>query len=169
MSDVVLSIAIPTYNRAIWLKLCLAQLLPQLASVGSSVEVTIYDNASPDNTTEIVQSYINQGFSLSYIRNDENIGSDRNIAQCFNFAKGHYVLILGDDDVLLDGALQKIMTLLRTGDFGAVFLSAYGYDFDFFKEQPSQFFPRKKVYRNANDFIKKCFIRATFISSLIIN
>jgi len=169
MCDVILSIAIPTYNRAIWLQLCLAQLLPQIAFVGSSVEVSIYDNASPDNTTKIVQSFIDQGFSLSYIRNDENIGSDRNIAQCFHHAKGRYVLILGDDDVFLDGALQKIMTLLGTGDFGAIFLSAYGYDFDFLKEQPSQFFPGKKVYRNANEFIKKCFIRATFISSLIIN
>lgn len=167
--DVMLSIAIPTHNRSIWLNLCLAKLLPQLASIGSAVEVTIHDNASPDNTTKIVQSYIDQGFSLRYIRNDENIGSDKNIAQCFNLAKGRYVLILGDDDIFLDGALQKIMTLLEAGDFGAVFLNAYGYDSDFLKERPSQFFVSQKVYRNANEFIKKCFIRATFISSLIIN
>jgi len=169
MSDVVLSIAIPTFNRAAWLQLCLTQLLPQLAAVGNDVEVTVYDNASPDHTQEIVQSFIAQGFPLSYFRNVENIGSDRNIAQCFNLAKGHYVLILGDDDVLLDGALQKIMALLGTGDYGTVFVNAYGYDFDFLKEKPYQFFAGKKVYRDANEFIKKCFVRATFISFLIIN
>ena len=169
MSDVVLSIAIPTFNRAAWLQLCLTQLLPQLAATGNGVEVTVYDNASPDSTQEVVQSFIAQGFPLSYFRNVENIGSDRNIAQCFNLAKGRYVLILGDDDVLLDGALQKILALLGTGDYGAIFVNAYGYDIDFIEEQPIQFFAGKKTYSDANEFIKKCFVRATFISSLLIN
>lgn len=169
MSDVILSIAIPTYNRAVWLKLCLAQLLPQLAMIGNAVEVTIYDNASPDNTTEIVQSYINQGFSLSYIRNNENIGSDRNIAQCFNLAKGRYVLIMGDDDVLLDGALQKIMTLLESGDFGAVFLSAYGYNNNYIKERPLQAVLVPIFFSDMNSYVKKCSTNAAFISSIIIN
>ena len=169
MSDVVLSIAIPTFNRAAWLQLCLTQLVPQLAAAGNGVEVTVYDNDSPDSTQEVAQSFIAQGLPLSYFRNVENIGSDRNIAQCFNLAKGRYVLILGDDDVLLDGALQKIMALLGTGDYGAIFVNAYGYDIDFLKEQPIQFFAGKKIYRDANEFIKKCFVRATFISSLLIN
>lgn len=169
MNDVILSIAIPTYNRASWLQLCLTQLLPQLATVEKLVEVTVYDNASPDHTQEIVQSFIAQGFPLNYSRNPENIGSDRNIAQCFNLAKGRYVLILGDDDVLLEGTLQKIVTLLKTNDYGAVFVNAYGYDSDFLKERPIQLFAGQKEFFDANEFIKKCFVRATFISSLLIN
>ncbi len=164
-----LSIAIPTFNRAEWLHLCLTHLLPQLAAVGKLVEVTVYDNASPDNTQEVVQSFVAQGFSLSSFRNPENIGSDRNIAQCFNLARGRYVLILGDDDVFLDGTLQKIVTLLKTGDYGAVFVNAYGYDSDFLKEKPTQLFTGQEVFLDANLFIKKCFVRATFISSLLIN
>ncbi len=169
MDNVVLSIAIPTYNRANWLKLCLQQLLPQVAAIGNSVEVTVYDNASPDETQQVVQTLIEQGLPLNYSRNHENIGSDRNIAQCFNRARGRYVLILGDDDVFLEGSLQKIMALLQSDDFGAVFVSAYGYDVDFIKEQPRRLFYSQKVYADANEFIKKCFISATFISSLIIN
>lgn len=169
MSDVVLSIAIPTYNRALWLQLCLAQLLPQVAAVGNSVEVTIYDNASPDNTPQVVQSFIEQGFSLSYIRNAENIGSDRNIAQCFNLACGKYVLILGDDDVFLDGALQKIMALLGNGNYGAVFVSAYGYNGDFIKEKPLQMDLPPLLFCDMDPFVKKCSTNAAFISSIIIN
>lgn len=164
-----LSIAIPTFNRAALLQLCLAQLLPQLAAVGKLVEVTVYDNASPDHTQEVVQSFIAQGFPLSYFRNTENIGSDRNIAQGFNLAKGRYVLILGDDDVVLDGALRKMVTLLSSENFGAVFVNAYGYDADFIKEKPIQFFAGQKLFFDANAFINKCFVRATFISSLLIN
>lgn len=169
MNDVILSIAIPTYNRALWLQLCLTQLLPQLAAAGNDVEVSIYDNASPDQTPEVVQSFVAQGFRLSYFRSPENIGSDRNIAQCFNLAKGRYVLILGDDDVLLEGSLQKMVTMLKSGDYGAVFVNAYGYDSDFIREKPVQFFAGRKEFFDANAFINKCFVRATFISSLLIN
>lgn len=169
MSDVVLSIAIPTYNRAIWLKLCLEQLLPQVDSIGDSVEVTIYDNASPDNTTETVQAFIDQNFSLSYKRNNENIGSDKNIAQCFNLAKGRYVLILGDDDIVLDGALPKIIALLKSGDFGAAFISAYGYNNNFLEERPVQAITAPIIYKDMNAFVKKCSTNAAFISSIIIN
>ena len=169
MNDVVLSIAIPTYNRAQWLQLCLTQLLPQVVAAGNNVEVTIYDNASPDNTQKVVQTFIEQGYPLGYLRNAENIGSDRNIGQCFNLAKGRYVLILGDDDVFLDGALQKIMNLLGRGNYGAVFVSAYGYDRDFIKEKPFQMVLPPLVFREMDPFVKKCSTNAAFISSIIIN
>ena len=164
-----LSIAIPTFNRAALLQLCLAQLLPQLAAVGKLVEVTVYDNASPDHTQEVVQSFVARGYKLTYCRNSENVGSDRNIAQCFNLAKGRYVLILGDDDVVLGGALKKMVTLLSSKNFGAVFVNAYGFDVDFLKEQPIQVMAGEKFFSDANEFINKCFVRATFISSLLIN
>lgn len=169
MNNVLLSIAIPTYNRAEWLQLCLSKLLPQVLAIGNSVEVTVYDNASPDDTYKVAQAFIDRKFPLSYYRNDKNIGSDKNIAQCFNRAKGRYVLILGDDDVFLDGSLQKIMSLLDGDDFGAAFVRAYGYDKDYLEERPKQVFCRSKIYSDANQFIKQCFIGATFISSLIIN
>jgi abequosyltransferase len=169
MNEIVFSIAIPTFNRAEWLRLCLTQLLPQVAAAGNEVEVTVYDNASPDNTPEVARSFIEQGYAFTYVRNAENIGSDRNIAQCFNRAKGRYVLILGDDDVFLDGALQKVMTLLKGGDYGAVFISAYGYNRDFVEERPFQKTLSPLVYRDLDSFVKKCATNAAFISSMIIN
>ena len=169
MSDVIFSIAIPTYNRAQWLELCLTQLLPQVAAVGHDVEVTVYDNDSPDQTPKVVQSFVEQGYAFDYVRNTENIGSDRNIAQCFNLARGRYVLILGDDDVFLDGALHKIMALLRTGNYGAVFVSAYGYNRNFTKEKPCQVVLRPLVFHDMDLFVKKCSSNAAFISSIIIN
>jgi abequosyltransferase len=166
--NITLSIAIPTYNRALWLKLCLEQLLPQVAAIGKSVEVTVYDNASPDHTPQVVESFIENGFPLKYFRNSDNIGSDRNIAQCFNLSNGKYVHILGDDDVYLDGALQKILALL-SGDFGAVFISAYGFDSDFIKERPTQILAQPLNFFSMDPFVKKCSTNAAFISSIIIN
>jgi len=169
MSEILLSIAIPTYNRAKWLRLCLDELLPQIIAVGNHVDVTVYDNASPDNTAELVQTYINMGSQVSYVRNAENIGSDRNIAQCFNLAKGRYVLILGDDDVILEGGLLKLTDLLAANDFGVAFISAYGYNNNFKQEKPEQATVQPLVFKDKNAFVKKCATNAAFISSLIIN
>jgi abequosyltransferase len=138
MKNKLLSIAIPTFNRSEWLKICLTQLLPQVEKYAFEVEVVIYDNASPDNTKEIVSLFNRYKDFLTYHRNSENIGSDRNIAQCFNRAKGNYVLILGDDDVLLDGSLDCIVEAIRSANcgYGAIYIKAYGYDDDFIKERP---------------------------------
>jgi len=171
MNNIVLSIAIPTFNRAEWLRLCLSRLIPQLEGFYGKVEVTVYDNASPDNTGEIAKSFLTKNMPLTYIRNSENIGSDKNIAQCFNKAIGQYVLILGDDDVVLDGSLKKIIEALKDTryDHGAIYMRAYGYDNNYVTEMPFQFLHKSKVYSNSDEFMCRCSSGMAFISSLIIN
>ena len=129
----------------------------------------MFDNASSDDTERVVGSFLSRGFDLRYTRNDTNIGSDRNIAQCFDLARGRYVLILGDDDVLLDGALEKILRVLREGSYGGVFVRPYGYNADFMREKPFQLAKRTIVYDDASDFLEKTSIYATFVSAIIIN
>lgn len=169
MNDILISISIPTYNRAAYLKLCLEQLLPQARQAGSCVEVNVFDNASPDDTEGVVRFFLARGFHLRYTRNDANIGSDRNIAQCFDQARGRYVLILGDDDVLLDGALEKILHVLREGNYGGVFVRPYGYNVNFMREKPFQLAKRTIIHDDTNAFLERTFIYATFVSAIIIN
>jgi len=168
MNDILLSIAIPTYNRAMWLQLCLTQLLPQVAAAGNDVEVTIYDNASPDHTPQVVQSFIEQGFPLSYLRNAENIGSDRNIAQCFNLARGKYVLILGDDDLFVDKALAWLLERIRTEKYGVVCMRPYGFDKDFRQEYPGAG-GSEEVFLDAGLFLVAISSLMTLISSCVIH
>jgi glycosyltransferase involved in cell wall biosynthesis len=165
----ILSIAIPTYNRARWLKLCLENLLPQTQSHLDEVEVSIYDNSSPDNTGEVVHEFARRGFKFNYVLNSKNIGSDANIAQCFNKASGQYVLIFGDDDVMLDGSIVKIINAVKTDHYGAVFIRAYGYDENFRMEKPFQPFKKHLIISGADNFLLKCSSAMTFISSLVIN
>ena len=165
----ILSIAIPTYNRARWLKLCLENLLPQTQSHLDEVEVSIYDNFSPDNTSEVVHEFARRGFKFNSVLNSKNIGSDANIAQCFNKASGQYVLTFGDDDVLLDGSIIKIINAVKADHYGAVFIRAYGYDENFRLEKPFQPFKKHLIISGADDFLLKCSSAMTFISSLVIN
>ena len=164
-----LSISIPTYNRSAYLALNLAQLHRITANVApGEVEIVVLDNASPDNTRDVVDRAIADGLAVRYIHNGENIGSDRNIAKSFNVATGDYVMIVGDDDLILDDVLPELLDLLRTRTLGVVSLRPYGYDRDFRAEYPGG---QGKALRFADrgDFLARLGPLMTLISASAIN
>ena len=122
-----LTIAIPTYNRALYLDLCLSHLYKQLPGNDGLVDLLVSDNNSTDGTADVVQKYINQGLRITYNKNSENIGASKNVLQCYTLATGKYVLVLGDDDFMLTGALSEILSVLQRGEFGVVHLGVFSY------------------------------------------
>ena len=164
------AIAIPTYNRASYLDLCLEQIGKQVHGKEHNIEVIVSDNASNDNTEDIVRKHIASGVAISYHRNKENIGADNNIAQAYLIATATYVLVLADDDVLVDGAVDRILNLLRGSTYGIVHLQAYPYQTDFAKELPRRNKrPRTIVYDDLSKFIGRVNYFFTFISGNIVN
>jgi abequosyltransferase len=164
-----LTIAIPTYSRASYLKATLDQL--RLEIIGhnlGNIEIVVSDNASPDNTRQVVSDAISPGFEIRYLRNSKNIGSDANTAQCFNTAKGHYVVILGDDDLFYDGSLKWLMTALESKQYGVVCMRSYGFDNDFRQEYPRRF-GCDRVFYDAGDFLTAIGPLVTLISACVIN
>jgi glycosyltransferase involved in cell wall biosynthesis len=121
-----LTIAIPTYNRA-W---CLKELLQVLADQVKDeprVELIICDNASPDETSSVVQDFLARGLRLRYIRNAKNVGPDANFLQCFELALGKYVWIFGDDDLIVPGGLAKILSYCEAAEYDLIWVSAYSF------------------------------------------
>lgn len=164
-----LSIAIPTWNRAVYLTETLAQLAAELKFTDPlAVEIFVSDNASTDDTQDVVEYWIKAGLSVKYKKNAENIGSDANIAQCFNSAKGKYVLILGDDDVFVDGALKSLLDLLRENEFGVVCMRSYGFNHSFRKEFPGGG-GGPIIYDKVDEFFQKTGPFITLISVCVIN
>jgi len=164
-----LTISIPTYNRSNYLAETLKQLDSELAGCErGKVEVVVSDNASQDATESVVKGFIEAGLELRYLRNNQNIGSDANIAQCFNLAKGSYVLILGDDDLLVDGGLSDLLDELRGAEYGVACLRAYGFDHDFRKEYPGEG-RNNKSYNKTGAFLADIGPLMTFISGCVIN
>ena len=162
-----LTIAIITFNRAAYLDLCLSSIFGQIAGFEEDVAVYISDNCSTDNTKEIVAKYQQRGCRLIYSVNTENIGSTPNAIKCFTQIVTKYILIFGDDDILVDGALAKIVQVLRSGDYGVVTLSAYGFKGDFVPRRVGDC--RALAYSNCRDFFTKIHVFITFLSSNIIN
>lgn len=118
-----LSICIPTWNRASLLKLSLERLMEQIVYIHlDEVEILISDNCSSDNTKFVVQDFIEKGLPIRYIRNIENIGAARNFCRCMECAYGKYIILLGDDDLLKVGALHIILDNLRNKEYGLIFI-----------------------------------------------
>ncbi len=115
LSAPTLSLCIPTYNRAPLLKQALHAVLAQIgAAEAAQVEVLILDNASTDDTSAIVEDAEQQSphVPLRYVRHPENIGMDSNFSEAIRLARGKFVFLLSDDDILLPGAVAKLLALI---------------------------------------------------------
>ena len=108
-----LSCAITTYNRAHWLKHSLPRLIESARPFGDQVEVVVCDNTSTDSTPEVVARFANTP-SFSSRRNPTNLGMLGNLGATARASNGSYIWIIGDDDLIIDGAIETILTGLET-------------------------------------------------------
>jgi len=102
-----LSIVIPTYNRQKYAKGCVDSLI-EIAS--DDVEILVSDSSISTELSDYV--------ALNYSKKNINVLKPENVnnaVENFNYAidhaKGHYVLILGDDDTLLPNVVDLLFHL----------------------------------------------------------
>jgi len=105
------SIIIPTFNREKYIPQCIDS---ALAQDYPNIEVIVSDNASSDNTEEVVRKYSNDS-RVRYFRNKENLGMTPNWRRAiYEHATGDWAIILGDDDYLLSASfISKAMALVE--------------------------------------------------------
>ncbi|MGA2847838.1 MAG: glycosyltransferase family 2 protein [Terracidiphilus sp.] len=162
-----LTIAIPTYNRVRYLKQLLTTLARQLAGE-RRVELIVSDNASVDETPSVVEEFVKQGLHIRYFRNESNVGADQNFIQCFELARGKYVWVFGDDDIIADGAILAILSQCETKDYDIVFVNS----FPLTDASPTRTIhgPIRAIeILDARDFARRVNIFLTFISVNILN
>lgn len=129
-TDPVVSIAMPTYNRAdSYLKEALQS---ALAQTYRNIEIIVSDNCSSDETEAVVKRF--QDNRIRYFKQTENIGSKNNINFCLAQARGKYFQLLFDDDVIdpdfLELCIKAIpahtnVGVVLTGPKGVVFASQF--------------------------------------------
>jgi glycosyltransferase involved in cell wall biosynthesis len=109
-----LTIAVPTYNRKRWLSLTLPEIIEQAREVPpGDIEVVVSDNCSSDGTWEYLQELASKVCFLKIHRNETNIGAEANFYLLPTLASGRYLHMIGDDDLLISGALSRIRSALR--------------------------------------------------------
>jgi len=114
---ILLSIVIPTYNRARSLENLLNNVLLQAKEFEGLVELCISNNGSTDNTHEAVTNFIERYPNLiKYNENKENLGVDRNILKVMEMSQGDFIWGLGDDDSIADNGLVQVVNLIKRID-----------------------------------------------------
>jgi abequosyltransferase len=168
MSNVLLTIAIPTYNRAHLLDECLTALAREFGN-SLEIEIIVSNNASTDTTSAVVKRQIKINFpDLRYFENSTNLGPDYNITQCFREAQGKYVWIFSDDDLLLATYGIPLLHLLRSDEWGIVHLRGLWYS-GLEAPQPVPVEMCYQLYKSGLDFIQEVHYWVTFITGNIVN
>lgn len=107
---VLLTIAIPTYNRAEILEKIINQLGKEKER---SFLILISDDNSSDNTEAIVKKYQEHLPNLIYHKNETNLGYSGNVCKLYELASTRYIWFLCDDDTVLPGAVTKILQAIE--------------------------------------------------------
>lgn len=94
------SIIITTYNRAELLKKSINSAVEQTYQ---NIEIIISDNASTDNTEDVVKYYMEHYKNIIYIKRKLNVGHSKNAYLTYKEnTNGKYIYFLHDDDYLFD-------------------------------------------------------------------
>lgn len=118
-----LSVCISTYNRAEWLSASLRNWSRLYPEPLEGVELLVCDNTSTDHTPQVVTSYLARR-DFSYHRNAQNVGMLGNLRETAHHARGEYVWIVGDDDLLLPGSVERVLdALMRNPGIALVYLN----------------------------------------------
>ncbi|HVG95953.1 MAG TPA: glycosyltransferase family 2 protein [Chloroflexota bacterium] len=109
MGRPLVSVLMPTYKHAAFIRRALQSLLDQSLS---DWELVVVDDASPDGTREVLAPYLADG-RIRYLRLAENggIGAALNLAT--GLARGRYIAYLPSDDVYFPDHLLRLVEHLK--------------------------------------------------------
>jgi glycosyltransferase involved in cell wall biosynthesis len=101
------SVCIPSYNGVPYLSETIDSVLSQLYE---DFELVVSDDASDDDTPEVCERYNDS--RLRYERSGVRVGLAGNWNRCIALARGEYVTLLCQDDLLLPGYLRRAVAIL---------------------------------------------------------
>lgn len=114
MKNDLVSIVMPTYNSAQYIRQSIESVLEQTYTIW---ELLIVDDGSTDGTWSSIRDIIEADERISYIRLEVNSGAAvaRNVA--IKQAKGRYIAMLDSDDVWASNKLEKQITFMQSHNY----------------------------------------------------
>ncbi len=163
-----LSICIPTYNRAPFLRECLESALESAAG-HPEVEILVVDNASADDTPALIERFQQRCPQIRYHRHATNIGGESNFYAAAQLATGEYIWLLGDDDKLFPHAIPLALRHLEQGyDFLVSNFSVWTNDFSAIKLKNMMPLRCDTVFDDSDHLLASLSVQLGYISAVII-
>jgi len=101
-----ISVIIPCYNHQEYIQKTLDSVLEDNFL---DKEIVIIDDGSTDNSHQVIQNWVDEHkdkISITY-KNRPNKGLNKTLNELVSLANGEYIVMMGSDDYLLKGGLQK--------------------------------------------------------------
>jgi glycosyltransferase involved in cell wall biosynthesis len=108
-----ISILIPAFNHAKYITDLLISLRADEEIIG---EIIIIDDASSDNTFDVVKNYCKDNEKITILRNAKNVGISNNLNKLISLAKCDYIALIASDDLSIPGSLKKKLKFLENAD-----------------------------------------------------
>mgnify|MGYP000241246436 FL=1 len=109
-----LTVVIPTYNRADILSTTLSFVIPQVLEHKDEVHIYISDNASTDNTKENVEKIMKQYPDLiTYFCQEKNLTASPNFNDAVHRVNSEYVYLLSDDDIIVPECISFMLKCIK--------------------------------------------------------
>lgn len=169
MGKKLLTIAIPTYNRAETLRLLLITLLDELDGLRDYVDVIVSDNASSDRTSDVTNDFSVAWPAAVIVHHESNLGAEENFCQCVERVRTPYFWLLGDDDLPKKGAVRKIVDLLSIESPDLVYLSSKWSKEIICSDTDEEVVKLDWIAMSRIDFARQVNVWFTFISGVIVN
>jgi glycosyltransferase involved in cell wall biosynthesis len=140
-----LSVIMTNYNHGQYLSEQLTAILSQSKFIK---EIIIIDDASTDNSVELIDKFSKKFPIIRSFINERNLGVLENTNRLFELCSGEYVFGAGADDIVLPGLFERSMRLLIKYP-QAGFCSAGGYLIN----EKGKKIKAIKVYKPGIDFV----------------
>ena len=178
----IVSIIMSTYNRASFIAESLKSIKAQTFE---DWECLIIDDGSTDNTTDILESFLNQDKRFKYYKRNliykKGLPGSRNYG--LDLAKGIYIIFMDDDDIAHPQNLEICVAELKNTNISFcryirdVFKGSFDYNFDYSKEYSSFYIDKQdinKILKNELQFNscavmwkKECYLTNRYVEHLM--
>lgn len=144
MKRVPISVCMASYNGAKYIEKQIESILDQL-SLGD--ELIIVDDCSTDNTVSIIKK--KESDYIKLFENEKNIGYIKTFEKALGLSKNKYICLSDQDDIWIDGRLQKLEEKIKNED---VFLVASNFNPSFEDPKNDKVFSKLKN-ENSSEYL----------------
>jgi glycosyltransferase involved in cell wall biosynthesis len=116
-----LSIVIPTYNRNDILSDTIDYILDEV--IVNDLLIYIVDDSTNDETCNNISKKYNKISNIIYLKNDVNLGHDKNFFKTISIVKEEFVWYLGDSMLIKKGVITNVLNIIDSSDCDFIVLN----------------------------------------------